>query len=190
MSNLKTKEIDDEGKKFGVPKFWYRSSVVNLAEARDYAEAEMPEDFLFDGCYPFKVLYADNTISDALDEGKLPVAIVLSPRYALKLVKPEDFKKIRCSYDKAMALVKEDVLGYKSTAGSRKFWEIMVAMNARELFRLRQQMKHLGCVPLGEQCWINEELNSDYAWRASFGDKALATCRKCYFNEVWSIIEI
>ena len=136
MSNLKTKEIEEVRRKFGVSKFWHRSSIMNVAKARAYAEEEMSEDLLLDGRYPFKVLYTDNTISDEPQADKLPVAIVLSPRYALKLVKPEDFKKIRHSYNEAMTFAQENVLGYKATAGSREFWKFMVGMNARELTRL------------------------------------------------------
>ena len=190
MSNLKTKEIERLRKKFGMSKYWYRSSMVNVAQACCSIEPDMPEDLLWDGRYPFKVLYADDTVSDEPQADKLPVAIVLSPRYALKLVKPEDFKKIRHSYNEAMTFAQENVLGYKATAGSREFWKFMVGMNARELTRLCLQMKQLGSLPLGRLCWVGDELNSNYAWRASFEDKALATCRKCYLNEVWSVIEL
>ena len=190
MSNLKTKKIKDVRKTFGISKFWHRSSIINVAKARAYAEEEMSEDLLFDGCYPFKVLYADNTISDEPQADKLPVAIVLSPRYALKLVKPENYKKFRRPYKEAIALAQEDVLGRKAAAGSREFWKFMVGMNARELTRLRLQMKHLGSQPLGDCCWIADEQAGDYAWRASFNDRVLATCRKCYLNEVWSVIEL
>ena len=190
MSNLKTKEIEEVRRKFGVSKFWHRSSIMNVAKARAYAEEEMSEDLLLDGRYPFKVLYTDNTISDEPQDDKLPVAIVLSPRYALKLVKPEDCKKFRRPYKEAIALAQEDVLGRKATAGSRAFWKVLVGMNLYEMKKLRLQMKLLGSQPLGDRCWIADELAGDYAWRASFNDKALATCRKCYLNEVWSVIEL
>lgn len=190
MSNLKTKEIEEVRRKFGVSKFWHRSSIMNVAKARAYAEGEMLEDLLLDGRYPFKVLYTDNTISDEPQEDKLPVAIVLSPRYALGLRRPEDYKKFRKPYQEAIALAQDDVLGRKATAGSREFWKVLVNMNFYELKKLRLQMKHLGSQPLGNCCWIADVLAGDYAWRASFNDKALATCRKCYLNEVWSVIEL
>ena len=164
--------------------------MINVAQVCCSVEPDMSEDLLWDGRYPFKVLYADDTVSDEPQEGKVPLAVVLSPRYALKLVKPENYKKFRRPYKEAIALAQEDVLGRKATAGSRAFWKVLVGMNLYEMKKLRLQMKLLGSQPLGDRCWIADELAGDYAWRASFNDKALATCRKCYLNEVWSVIEL
>ena len=190
MSNLKNKENERLRKKFGMSKNWCRSSMINVAQVCCSVEPDMSEDLLWDGRYPFKVLYADDTVSDEPQEGKVPLAVVLSPRYALMLVKPENRKIFRKSFNEAMALTQENVLGYKATLGSREFWKIMVGMNDKELGRLRQQMVHLGSVPLGNCCWIADALDDDYAWQASFYDKALATCRKCYENDVWLILEL
>lgn len=194
MVNSKIKVLEQLREKFGVSQesiiaYWDQQKILAEQVVDGSLEKEETDNYSFNGRYPFKVLYADNTISDAPQECKA-VAIVISSRFALKLLKPEDFKKSRLTYNDAMLFAQQDVIGHKATAGSRAFWKKMAKMNAHGLKNLRQLMLSLGSEPLGNYCWIADDFDEAYAWRVSFNDKTLTTCRKCYFNEVWPILEL